>query len=54
MRDHYEDDSEEATLLGGEQRRHEREEDLHAETASQVWRFGSVCHLRLKRDVEEL
>ena len=37
MRDQYEDDSEEATLLGGEEHRgHDREEDLHAETASQV------------------
>ena len=36
MTDHYEDDSEEATLLGDEHRQHERQADLHAETASQV------------------
>jgi hypothetical protein len=37
MRDHYEDDSEEATLLGGdEQRALEQEENLHAEISSQV------------------
>ncbi|KIP06661.1 hypothetical protein PHLGIDRAFT_106736 [Phlebiopsis gigantea 11061_1 CR5-6] len=35
MVDHYEEDSEEATLLGDEHRQHEREADLHAETASQ-------------------
>lgn len=33
-RDHYEDDSEEATLLGEEQR--ELHDDVHVETASQV------------------
>ena len=36
MGDRYEDDSEEATLLGEEHRHHEREEDLHPETRSQV------------------
>lgn len=42
MRDHYEDDTEEATLLGGEHRLHERDEDVHAETASQVCAFCSA------------
>lgn len=36
MRDRYEDDSEEATLLGDEHRQHETEEDLRVETASHV------------------
>lgn len=43
MRDHYEDDSEEATLLGEEHRRHERVEDIHTETASQV-RMSHFAH----------
>ena len=37
IRDQYEDDSEEATLLGGEEHQtQEMDHDLHAETASQV------------------